>query len=172
MFSLLAGYFRLTNDPQYAEKAWVFIEDCLTWPQWYMTNPNSNGFNLAIGEIALSLALTLTLLQAWLPAQKRRTLVDAILERIVQPYLRLCRPEATGVEPVPWYTRTNNWNPVCNGGMLVLALTLADEQVQAAKAVSVAVAGLQYFLDALQLVGFGQRESTILKIKRVAKAQC
>ncbi|MEM7532922.1 MAG: hypothetical protein AAF639_12145 [Chloroflexota bacterium] len=145
----LAGYFRLTNDPKYAEKAWALIEDGLTWPQWYVTNPYSNGFNLATGEIAVSLALSLTFLNAWLSPQNRQMVVDAALERIVQPYLRLCCPEAPDVKPVGWYTRTNNWNAVCNGGMLVLALTLADELEEAARAVPIALEGLQYFLDTL-----------------------
>ena len=145
----LAGYYRLTNDPKYAEKAWDFIEDSFTWPQWYVTNPYSRVFDLATGEIALSLGLTLTLLKAWFPPQERHILIATILERIVQPYLQLCGPEADHNDSANWYTRTNNWNAVCNGGMLVLALTLEDEQEQAAKAVPIALEGLQYFLDTL-----------------------
>ncbi|MEM7033280.1 MAG: heparinase II/III family protein [Chloroflexota bacterium] len=145
----LSGYFRLTDDIRYAQKAWDFIEDALTWPQWYVTNPHSNGFNLATGEIAVSLALTLTFLEDWLSPHKRQTLVSQIKTRIIQPYLQMCAPPTPDIAPVNWYRRTNNWNAVCNGGMLVLALTLADEDEQAAKAIPVALKGLQYLIDTL-----------------------
>ena len=60
-------------------------------------------------------------------ADQRQVLRTAIVELGLQPGLKVYRRTSGG-----WHTSQHNWNQVCNGGMTIGALAIADEQPQLA----------------------------------------
>src|SRR5206468_12136345 len=66
-----------------------------------------------------------------LTPEQRKTLREAILNKGLLPGIKVYLSK-TG-----WPTNTNNWNQVCNGGMTMGALAIADEEPNIAEDVIV-----------------------------------
>lgn len=142
----LAGAYRLTEDIHYAERAWFFMEDALNWPRWFwLGDPRTQGFALSSGELAITCAFLEDWMGDYLSEERRELLDTAIRRRIFGAYLEVTAP---GREVV-WYRSTINWNAVCNGGVLTLALLRGDRDPQAAAVRERALTGLQYYIEGL-----------------------
>jgi hypothetical protein len=145
----LAGFYRLTGEEKYAKRAWYFIEDNLKWKDWYYTDsPGDWEFDLTTGEIAFGYTMALSLLEGWLDEEKRSRIIPKLNEKILIPYLQAFDPECFPEKPW-WYDYTANWNNVCNGGLLCLALYLSKENDYAVKAIPIALKGLDYYINAM-----------------------
>ncbi|MBI5380351.1 MAG: hypothetical protein HZA31_00465 [Opitutae bacterium] len=142
----LAGAYRLTRDARYAERAWFFFADALEWPHWFwLGDPRTQGFALSTGELAITCAFMEDWMGDFLSPERRAAVDRAIGERIFAPYLEVTAP---GREVV-WYRDTINWNAVCNGGVLVLALQRAAHDPLSAAVIAHAEEGLRYYLAGL-----------------------
>lgn len=145
----LAAFYRLTGEEKYAERAWYFIEDNLQWKDWYYVgSPGDWEFDLTTGEIAFGYSMVLSLLEGWLDEEKRKKILPKLNEKILIPYLKSFDPEFFPEKPW-WYDYTANWNNVCNGGLLCLALYLSKENEYARKAIPIALNGLDHYINAM-----------------------
>jgi hypothetical protein len=145
----LAGFFKLTGDEKYAQRAWLFVEDAMGWDSWYLKgDPGSEGFDLSTGELAFAFPVILDWLGDWLDRDKRVQIISKLQERIIIPYLSLTTGEASNKVPW-WYRSETNWNSVCNGGLLCLAHYLSNEDQNARKAVEMGSKGLNVFINHL-----------------------
>ena len=78
---------------------------------------------LDVGEMTAALAIGYDWLYNWLSPESRQIIEDAIIEK----GLRAARPKMW------WYRSDNNWNQVCNGGMIMGALAVFERIPDEAK---------------------------------------
>ena len=120
--------FRLTGDTRFANFARDVMLRAAAFPDW-----NPSHF-LDTAEMACALALGYDWLFDQLTSEERRTIKTALLEKALR-----YAPEAYGSAHRPQFlhfvTDHHNWNQVCNGGLLLAALALADEKPELARLV-------------------------------------
>ncbi len=110
----LALLYRLDGEQRYAERAWQELAAAASFPDW-----NTRHF-LDTAEMTHAFAIGYDwLYDVWTPAQ-RDTLRQAMVEKGLKPALELYR------ERKWWTVAHHNWNQVCNGGIGMGALALAD----------------------------------------------
>lgn len=120
--------WRLTREPRFAEFAKAVMLRAAAFPDW---NP---AHFLDTAEMACALAVGYDWLFSELSAGERRTIRQALLDKALSFV-----PAAYGAAPRPEFlhfvTDHHNWNQVCNGGLLMAALALADEEPALARRV-------------------------------------
>lgn len=116
----LALVARLERDPRYAERAWQELEAAARFPDW---NP---AHFLDTAEMTHAFALGYDwLFDRWTDEQ-RRVLRAAIVEKGLKAGLKVYDGRKG------WSRNENNWNQVCNGGLISGALAIADAEPQVA----------------------------------------
>jgi hypothetical protein len=114
----LALLYRLEGEKKYAERAWTELEAAAKFKDW-----NPRHF-LDTAEMTHAFAIGYDwLFDAWSEDQ-RALLRQAILEKGFKPALNLYRNHSG------WTRMRHNWNQVCNGGIGMGALALADIEPQ------------------------------------------
>ncbi len=121
----LAVLYRLDGDRQWADRAWAELAAAARFQDW-----NPPHF-LDTAEMTAAFALGYDwLYDAWTEEQ-RAVLREAIVTHGLKPgyasYHEKPRPGFGW-----WTTAEHNWNQVCNGGLLLGALAVADEEPQLA----------------------------------------
>ncbi len=106
---------QIEPDDRYVQRVWQDLQAAAAFPDW---NP---AHFLDTAEMACGFGVAYDWLHDdWTPGQ-RRTLQDAIVRHALRPGLDAYARPNRG-----WVGGTNNWNQVCNGGLLVAALAIAD----------------------------------------------
>jgi heparinase II/III-like protein/uncharacterized protein DUF4962 len=118
--STLAALYRLTGDKRFADRAKKELFTVAAFKDW-----NPSHF-LDVAEMTNAVALGYDWLYDELSPQERATLRRAIVELGLKPGLVVYKKNNW------WAAATHNWNQVCNGGMTVGALAIADEEPQLA----------------------------------------
>jgi len=108
---------------------------------WVLPAHERRPIDLFSAETGFLLAETLALLGPTLDGEVRSRVRTEIERRIFLPYL--LHHEVMG-----WYRGGNNWNGVCNSSIAATFLWLEPEGERVAEALAIALAGLDYFLDA------------------------
>ena len=121
--STLAGLYRLDGDKALAERARQEMLAAAAFPDW-----NPSHF-LDVAEMTTALALGYDWLFNYLSAEDRTTIRTALVEKGLKPGLDVYRKGGW------WAKSTHNWNQVCNGGLTVGALAIADEEPELARAI-------------------------------------
>jgi len=129
----LALLYRLDGDKRYAERAWQELAAAASFRDW-----NPRHF-LDTAEMTHAFAIGYDwLYDAWTPEQ-RATLRQAMVEKGLKAALPLYRAHSG------WSRVRHNWNQVCNGGIGMGALALADVEPELAAEI------LHDALDSIQL---------------------
>lgn len=131
--------FKLTGDPRYARHAREVMLTAAGFPDW-----NPSHF-LDVAEMATALGLGYDWLHDILPPAERTTIARALRDKAlayVQPAYGRRDPDRRSF-PFVLGNLTNNWNQVCNGGFLIAALALAEDEPELAREV---VAGVRELL--------------------------
>ncbi len=113
--SLLALEYHLTQDARFAQRAWVELNAAAQFPDW-----NNSKHFLDTAEMTHAFALGYDWLYDFWTPEQRQTLRAAILAKGLQPGLEAQRKKAW------WAVSRHNWNQVCNGGLAIGALAVAD----------------------------------------------
>jgi hypothetical protein len=121
--TLLAGLYRIDGDRRYAERAIREMRAAAAFPDW-----NPSHF-LDTAEMTNALGIGYDWLHGAMSAEDRRAIRGAIVAKGLEPGLKVY---ASGRG---WPTADHNWNQVCNGGMTVGALAIADEEPALARRV-------------------------------------
>ena len=108
--------FRLTGDQRYAARLWREFDAAAHFPDW-----NPRHF-LDTAEMTAAFAIGYDWLFAEWTAEQRTALREAIVTKGLNQSLDLYRKDGG------WASVEYNWNQVCNGGMTLGALAVADEQ--------------------------------------------
>ena len=116
--TLLAYAWHTTGDDRFLARAWIELEAAAAFKDW-----NPNHF-LDTAEMTCAFGVGYDWLYSAWTAEQRDLLREAIIRHGLEPGLARYRGESHD----NWWTRTtNNWNQVCNGGLAVGALAIADE---------------------------------------------
>jgi hypothetical protein len=117
---LLALLYRLDADPRWRDRAWKELEAAAQFPDW-----NTRHF-LDTAEMTHAFAIGYDWLFDALSSEQRAMLRAAMIEKGLKPALEIHRKQS-------WWARArHNWNQVCNGGIGIGALALADEEPELA----------------------------------------
>jgi hypothetical protein len=123
--ALCAGLYRLDGDKRFAERAAKELRAVCAFPDW-----NPSHF-LDVAEMTNACALGYDWLYDYLSPEDRATVRKAIIEFGLKPGLGF-------LETRTGFTRNqNNWSQVCNGGLTVGALAIADEDPEIARRIVV-----------------------------------
>jgi hypothetical protein len=114
----LALVYRLSGDRRYLDRAWKELEAAAAFKDW-----NPKHF-LDVAEMTHAFAIGYDWLYDVWTKEQRATLREAIITHGLTPAMACYRDSKLG-----WWARCNhNWNQVCNGGIGMGALAIADEQ--------------------------------------------
>lgn len=114
---LLGMLYQLHKEQKYADLAWRDMQVAIDTPDW-----NPRHF-LGVAETSRALAIGYDWLYDALTPAQRKAIEDAILEKAFKYALASYR----GQYIHGWWPAVNdNWNQVCNGGMGMAALAIAD----------------------------------------------
>lgn len=109
--------YLVEGDEHYARRAEAEMLAAASFTDW-----NPSHF-LDVAEMTAAMAIGYDWLNGWLSAESRRIIEDAIIEK----GLRAANPKMW------WYRRDNNWNQVCNAGLVMGALALFERIPDEAK---------------------------------------
>lgn len=110
--------YRWFGDERYARRALDEMRAAAAFPDW---NP---GHFLDTAELCAAFAIGYDWLHDWLAPEDRALLRRAIVEKGFAP---------GRVHHARQAARVNNWNPVCNGGLVLAALAIAEDEPEAAR---------------------------------------
>jgi len=116
----LALLHRIDGDRRWVERAWRELETAARFQDW-----NPRHF-LDTAEMTAAFALGYDWLYDQWTADQRQVLHTAIVELGLKPGLKVYRGSGG------WHKSQHNWNQVCNGGLTLGALALADVEPQLA----------------------------------------
>jgi hypothetical protein len=140
--STLALAYRLSGDEKYAARAAKELEAAAAFPDW-----NPSHF-LDTAEMSCAFGIGYDWLYDYLSKEQRETIRKALMEKGLGPGLESYR----GTGRYGWWTRAHhNWSQVCNGGLAVGALAIADEEPAAAR--EILESGLKAVLPAMANFG-------------------
>ncbi len=111
--------YLVSGDEMYARRAEREMLAAASFSDW-----NPSHF-LDVAEMTAALALGYDWLYDWLSPESRKIIEDAIIEK----GLRAAKPKMW------WYRADNNWNQVCNGGLIMGALAVFERVSEEAKVV-------------------------------------
>lgn len=111
----LAATYRLSGEARYRQRAEAEMLSAAAFSDW---NPSHY---LDVAEMSAALALGYDWLHPDLAPESRERIATALLEKGVATY-EPCRSH-------------NNWNDVCNGGLIITALALADRDFETCRRV-------------------------------------
>lgn len=115
----LAMAYRLYGEEKYAEAVNRSLLNVCAYPNW-----NPNGYNyLDTSEMATAIAIAYDWLFDVLPQETKRRVRECLYERAITHVLREYEVGKAG----SWVKRETNWNVVCNAGMTMAALAMAEE---------------------------------------------
>jgi len=131
--------YRLDNDRACADRAIAELTAVCSFPDW-----NPIHF-LDTAEMTNAAAIGYDWLYALLTPQQRALIKQAIVDKGLMPGLELYDMQAG------WVRYTHNWNQVCNSGLAVGALAIADEEPDlAASVINYARKSIPTSLDGFQ----------------------
>lgn len=121
--SLLGAMYRMEGDVRYRDGAFQAMREVAAFPDWHPSH------FLDAAEMTFAVALGYDWLHSDLPAGLRDTLREAIARFGLRPGMEAYRGKANSW----WTTNTNNWNQVCNSGLALGALAIAEDSTDLAR---------------------------------------
>lgn len=121
--------FRLTKDMRFLSRAKAELFATADFADW-----NPSHF-LDVAEMSLAFAIGYDWLHGHLSPHERARLKAAMMRHSLSFAPAAYASAKPTDKRVGFVTRTNNWNQVCNGGLLAAALALADEEPALARLV-------------------------------------
>lgn len=117
--------WQVTRNPKVLDRAWQELSAAAGFPDW-----NPSHF-LDTAEMTAGMAIGYDWLYHDLTTEQRQTLRSAIIKHGLEPGMLSYEGKENG-----WWVRAhNNWNQVCNGGMIAGALAIAEEEPELAATV-------------------------------------
>ena len=114
--------YQFTGDTRYAKRCWDQLAEMLTWPDW-----GANRHFLDVGIGSKGVAMAYDGLYDYLSISQKSQLVAAARKYALEPGLL----QMTGNTSVwAWYQSTDNWNGICHGGLIDLALSMYETDNQ------------------------------------------
>ncbi|HYM72476.1 MAG TPA: heparinase II/III family protein, partial [Stellaceae bacterium] len=116
----------VTEDTRYRDRAKTELLAVSAFPNW-----GADEQFLITAEMAFGAAIGFDWLHCALTEAESRQVVQAILDKAIQPGLD--QFAAAPPPPQHWMTAPTNWNLVCNGALMIAALSVAECDPRAAR---------------------------------------
>ena len=114
--------YRITGEKRYLDFAEEELVQVCSFTDW-----NESHF-LDVGEMAISVSLGYDWLYDHLSDETKEVVVKALNEKAFEP--------ALARKKEPWfYSAMNNWNQVCNGGLVAAAIAVCEKYPQQAQTI-------------------------------------
>jgi hypothetical protein len=123
--SLLAAMYRMDGDVRYRDGAVLAMKSVAAFPDWHPPH------FLDVAEMTFAVALGYDWLYDDLTPGARDTIRTAIATMGLVPGREAYKGNANGW----WVKTTNNWNQVCNGGLVAGALAIAEDSSTLARGI-------------------------------------
>lgn len=107
--------YKIAGDPKDLARAWAELHNVAAFATWHPAH------FLDVAEMAAAVALGYDWLYDDLSTDQKSELRAALIEKALTPAAPFLE-KANG-----WATVTNNWNFVCNGGITLASIAIADE---------------------------------------------
>lgn len=143
--------YMLTGNTKYSDHAYKQAELICARPDW-----NSASY-LDVGEVSFILALCYDwMYDAWTPAQKEYLSEQTFSKGIDLSYRvyyglnsKLVREDGNTYEAqTGWWDNVNNWNAVCNGGVLLASIAFMEyDAYRCSQLTQAALGGLEYLFE-------------------------
>ncbi len=124
---VFATLFLLQPEPRWLDGVRQNLRSAANFPNW-----NPSHF-LDVAEMTHAFAIAYDWLHAALSADDREVIRQAIVQHGLLPGIAFGYEAGPDGSPGGWATRTNNWNQVCNAGMVLGALAIAEDQPDLAR---------------------------------------
>lgn len=111
----LVMMYHLSGETKYAQRAWDQIELMGRYPDW-----GANRHFLDAGIGAFNLALIYDGLYDYLDTEKRKRLSQIAEQQVITEGFSQMQYRKW------WHTIANNWNGICNGGLIMLSLAIFE----------------------------------------------
>lgn len=135
--NMLGMVYRVEKNARMLNRINEEVIAACNFPSW-----NPKHF-LDVGEMSLAIALAVD----WTAGALPQSTIDLAKNALIEKGLKPSWPE--GGNHNHWVYRENNWNQVCNGGMVAAALAVAELAPElAAKTIRRAIDGMVYALQA------------------------
>lgn len=129
--NMLAMVYRIEKDPRMLKRINEEVIAACNFPTW-----NPKHF-LDVGEMSLAIALALD----WTAGKLPKSTIDLAKESLIEKGIKPSWPE-DGKTP-GWVNNTNNWNQVCNAGMIAASIVVAEMEPElAAKTIYRSIDGM------------------------------
>ncbi len=147
--NMLGMVYRIDNDPVILKRINEEVVSVCNFSDW---NPSHY---LDVAEMSMAVAIALDWTAGKLPKATIEMAKNALIEKGIKPSW----PE-NGSNP-GWAFGHNNWNQVCNGGMIAASIAIAEKEPElAAKTIARAIDGMVYALVQYQPDGVYPEGST------------
>ena len=147
--NMLGMVYRIENDPVILKRINEEVVSVCNFSDW---NPSHY---LDVAEMSMAVAIALDWTAGKLPKATIEMAKNALIEKGIKPSW----PE-NGSNP-GWAFGHNNWNQVCNGGMIAASIAIAEKEPElAAKTIARAIDGMVYALVQYQPDGVYPEGST------------
>jgi len=119
--------YQITGDEKYAKRAWQVAKVLMTYQDWGVatTSPYRDRHFLDAGIGAFNAAMLYDGLYSWMNLQQRDSLYNATRKYIFIP--AQAQYNGTASKTWNWNYSNNNWNGICNGGVLAACLTMFEQ---------------------------------------------
>jgi hypothetical protein len=135
--NMLAMVYRMEGDPRMLARINREVIAACNFPTW-----NPRHF-LDVGEMSLAIALAID----WTAGDLPQSTIDLAKRSLIEKGIKPSWPE--GGNHSHWAYGNNNWNQVCNGGMVAASIAVAEiEPELAAKTIHRAIDGMTHALAA------------------------
>lgn len=129
--NMLALVYRIGEDPKILDRINEEVVAACNFPTW-----NPRHF-LDVGEMSLAIALALD----WTAGKLPQSTIDLAQQSLIEKGIKPSWPE-NGKTP-RWVYGTNNWNQVCNAGMIAASIAVAEVDPElAAKTIQRSIDGM------------------------------
>jgi Heparinase II/III-like protein len=129
--SLLAFLAVYDSDQRYAARAWRELDSASRFPDWYPSH------FLDVAEMGAAFAIGYDWLYAYLTPVQRGAIRSALRSKAFLPAIQEFDRKAF------WVASRSNWNIVCNSGLVLAGLAVADEDTLARQVIKRAGGSLE-----------------------------
>lgn len=129
--NMLAMVYFIEKDPKMLKRLNDEVVAACNFPSW-----NPKHF-LDVGEMSLAIALAID----WTAGDLPKSTIALAKKSLIEKGIKTSWPE-NGSTP-SWVNNTNNWNQVCNGGMIAASIAVAEMEPElAAKTIQRSIDGM------------------------------
>lgn len=131
--SILSMVYRIDRDPAVLKKINEELLAVCNFPDWHPSH------YLDVAEMALAVAIAVDWTGSFLPKSTADLAKKSLIEKGINP--------SFGNNDPGWVNGNNNWNQVCNGGMIAAAIVIGDKDpALAARTIKRSLDGIPYAL--------------------------